>query len=44
MLELDLQYEPEALARVKQHWAATFAHQRKISVYGKRIMARVMEH
>ncbi len=43
MLELDLQYEPEALARVKQHWAATFAHQRRISVYGKRIMARVME-
>jgi plasmid replication initiation protein len=43
LLEIDLQYEPEALARVKQHWAATFAHQRKISVYGKRIMARVME-
>lgn len=42
-LDLGLQYEPEALNRVKQHWYVTFSRQRKMSVYSKRIMARVME-
>lgn len=43
MLELDLQYEPEYRGEVKQHWNVTFAHQKRISVYGKRIMARVID-
>ena len=43
MLELDLKYEPEFRGEVKQHWNVTFAHQKKISVYGKRIMARVID-
>jgi plasmid replication initiation protein len=43
MLELDLKYEPEYRGEVKQHWNVTFAHQKKISVYGKRIMARVID-
>jgi len=43
MLELDLQYEPEFRGEVKQHWNVTFAHQKKISVYGKRILARVID-
>lgn len=43
MLELDLKYEPEFRGEVKQHWNVTFAHQKKISVYGKRIIARVID-
>lgn len=43
MLELGLTYEPEYRGEVKQHWNVTFAHQKKISVYGKRIMARVID-
>ncbi|RZK28222.1 MAG: RepB family plasmid replication initiator protein, partial [Hymenobacter sp.] len=43
MLELDLKYEPEFRGEVKQHWNVTFAHQKKISVYGKRIIARDTE-
>ena len=43
MLALDLKYEPEFRGEVKQHWNVTFAHQKKISVYGKRIMARVID-
>ena len=43
LLELALQYEPEAQNRVKQHWHVTFSRQRKMTVYSKRIMARVME-
>ncbi|WP_089334225.1 replication initiation protein [Hymenobacter mucosus] len=43
MLELDLKYEPEYRGEVKQHWNVTFAHQKKISVYSKRILARVID-
>jgi plasmid replication initiation protein len=43
MLELDLKYEPEFRGEVKQHWNVTFAHQKRISVYGKRIIARVID-
>lgn len=43
LLQLSLQYEPETSNKVKQHWYVTFSRQRKISVYGKRIMARVLE-
>lgn len=43
LLELDLKYEPEFKGEVKQHWNVTFAHQKKISVYGKRILARVID-
>lgn len=43
LLELDLQYTPRYRGEVKQHWNVTFAHQKKISVYGKRIIARVID-
>jgi plasmid replication initiation protein len=43
LLELGLQYTPEHRGEVKQHWSVTFARQKKISVYGKRIMARVID-
>ena len=43
MLELDLKYEPEYRGEVRQHWNVTFAHQKRNSVYGKRIMARVID-
>ncbi len=42
-LQLDLQYEPNATNRVKQSRSATLSHQRKMSVYSKRILARVLE-
>ena len=42
LLELDLQYAPEYRSEVKQHWCVTFARQKKISVYSKRILARVI--
>jgi plasmid replication initiation protein len=42
LLELDLQYTPEYRGEVKQHWCVTFARQKKISVYSKRILARVI--
>ena len=43
LLDLPLQYEPEALGRVRQHLHVTFSRQRKMSVVSKRIMARVLE-
>ena len=43
LLELDLQYTPEYRGEVKQHWNVTFARQKKISVYSKRILGRVIE-
>lgn len=43
MLALVLQYTPEYRGEVKQHWNVTFARQKKISVYGKRILAKVIE-
>ena len=43
LLALDLQYTPEYRGEVKQHWNMTFARQKKISVYGKRILAKVIE-
>ena len=42
-MELDLQYEPTLTNQVKQSRSATLAHQRKTSVYSKRILARVLE-
>lgn len=42
LLQLDLKYEPAFREEVKQHWNVTFAHQKKLSVYGKRIMALVI--
>ena len=42
-LQLDLQYVPTPTNQVKQSRSATLSHQRKMSVYGKRILARVME-
>nr|WP_235998570.1 replication initiation protein [Hymenobacter sp. BT559] len=38
-----MQYIPEYLGEVKQHWHVTFARQKKISVYSKRILARVID-
>ena len=43
VLELDLQYEPVLTKEVKQSRTVTFSRQQKMSVYGKRILARVME-
>jgi len=43
LLELDLKYAPEFRGEVKQHWNVTFAHQKKMSVYSKRILARVID-
>ena len=34
--------EKEAKSYVKQHWNVTFARQRKVSIYAKRIMANVL--
>lgn len=42
-LQLDLQYEPNSTNQVTQSRSVTFSHQRKMSVYSKRILARVME-
>lgn len=42
-LQLDLQYEPNLTNEVKQSRSATLSHQRKMSVYSKRILARVLE-
>jgi hypothetical protein len=42
-LQLALQYEPTGSSQVKQHKHVTFSRQRKMSVYSKRIMARVLE-
>lgn len=42
-LQLDLLFEPKKTNRVKQSRSVTLSHQRKISVYSKRILARVME-
>ena len=43
LLQLPLTYEPALSGVVRQHWDMTFSRQRRISVYGKRIMARVLE-
>lgn len=42
-LQLALQYEPTGTNQVKQHKKLTFSRQRKMSVYSKRILARVLE-
>lgn len=42
-LQLALQYEPSGTNQVKQHKHVTFSRQRKMSVFSKRIMARVLE-
>lgn len=42
-LQLALQYEPTGTNAVKQHKHVTFSRQRKMSVYSKRILARVLE-
>lgn len=42
-LQLALLHEPKQTNRVKQSRSVTLSHQRKISVYSKRILARVME-
>jgi plasmid replication initiation protein len=42
-VSLPLTYHPhEAKEYIKQHWNITFARQKKVSVYAKRIMANVM--
>ena len=41
-LPLELSKSPELKQYVKQHWNITFARQKKISVYSKRIMATVL--
>jgi hypothetical protein len=42
-MKLDLQYEPKSTNQVKQSKSVTLAHQRRMSVYSKRILARVLE-
>lgn len=42
-LELDPHFEAEHKRLVKQHWNVTFARQKRVSVYAKRIMARVID-
>jgi plasmid replication initiation protein len=42
-LQLALQYEPTGTSQVKQHHHVTFSRQRKMSVFSKRIMAKVLE-
>lgn len=41
-LPLELSKSPELKQYVKQHWNITFARQKKISVFSKRIMATVL--
>jgi hypothetical protein len=42
-LQLSLQYEPDGSNQVKQHKKFTFSRQPKMSVYSKRILAKVLE-
>lgn len=42
-LDFNPAFEPEHKQLVKQHWNVTFARQKRVSVYAKRIMARVLD-